>query len=139
MPRKSAASLSVAPPPARTSRLPAPSGLTPTQAAIWRDVVDVLPADYFGHEQAPQLVTYCRHAALASDLAQRLATLDPLAEGWAKLSAAQVSHSKAALAYARSLRLTMQSRVQPDTAGNKAKRTGPATLELLRSRYEVQQ
>jgi hypothetical protein len=139
MPRKSTAALAVAPVLIRTPRLRAPADLAPAQLALWHTVVDTLPGDYFSPEQAQLLRSYVTHAALADDLAQRLLTLDPMADGWSKLSVAQVSHSKAALAFARSLRLTNQSRVQPDTAATKARAGGPATLELLRTRYGVQE
>ena len=136
MPRKSALHLALAP--KATPRLRAPRDLTPQQAALWRAVVDSLPGDFFGVEQQQLLRSYCQHAALADELAQRLVNLDPLADGWPKLSAAQVSHSKSALAFARALRLTNQSRTQPDTAATKARsNTGPATLEALRNRYEA--
>lgn len=138
MPRKSA-SLTIAPVALRTPRLRAPADLTPPQAAVWHAVVDTLPGDYFSAEQAQLLRAYCQHTAMADHLAQRLVTLDPLDDGWSKLSAAQISHSKAALAFARSLRLTNQSRVQPDTAATKSRQTGPATLELMRSRYGAQE
>ena len=135
MPKPSAASLTIAPVVLRAPRLLAPADLTQQQAAGWHAVVDSLPGDYFGAEQIQQLRAYVMHAALADDLARRLVTLDPLADGWSKLSAAQVSHSKAALAFARSLRLTNQSRIEPDTAATKARSNGPATLELMRNRY----
>ena len=136
MPKKSAASLAIGSVAPAAPRLRVPRDLTPQQAALWRAVVDSLPGDFFGVEQAQLLRGYVQHSALADDLLQRLTTLDPMDDAWPKLSAAQVSHSKSALAFARSLRLTNQSRVQPDTAQSKAKgQTGPATLEALRSRY----
>lgn len=136
MPKPSAASLTVATVATPIVRLRPPRDLTPAQALLWRTVVDSLPGDYFGREQEQQLRAYVQHAAMADHLAQRLQATDPMADGWAKLSACQVSHSKAALALARGLRLTNQSRVQPDTAANKAKAGGRATLALMRRNYE---
>jgi hypothetical protein len=136
MPRKSTAALLALPaikPP--MPRLRAPADLTPAQAAHWHAVIDSLPGGYVGPEAAQQMRAYCVHAALADDLAQRLTTLDPLADGWVKLSACQVSHSKAALAFARALRLTTISRMERDTAATRAAQRGPATLEQMRQRY----
>lgn len=136
MPRPSAASLAITSVATPIARLRPPRDLTPAQALLWRTVVDSLPGDFFGREQEQQLRSYCQHAAMADDLAQRLQATDPMVDGWAKLSACQVSHSKAALALARGLRLTNQSRVQPDTAHTKSKAGGRATLALMRRNYE---
>jgi len=121
MPRKSAASLAVVPlpAPATAQRLAPPDDLPPEQAAIWRNVVDAMPADFFGREQVAVLRAYCLHTAVAQTLAGRLAAMDPGADAatWVKLSAQQVAHSKAALAHGRALRVTLNSRTQPDTVG----------------------
>jgi hypothetical protein len=118
MPRQSTASLAVVPiKPAASTRLAPPANLTADQKDLWRATVAALPADFFGKEQTPMLTSYVRHLARANDLERALQTLDPLAPDYLRLSSASVQQTKAALAFARALRLTNQARVEKATAG----------------------
>lgn len=120
MPRKSKESMQVArvEPLRRIERLRPPPGMSPRENEIWLGVVNPLPADYLKPEMGEQLKAYCFHQAMAERLAAKLASSDPDGE-WLKLSAQQIAHSKAALAFARSLRLTNQARQLPDMVGRK--------------------
>lgn len=135
--RKSAQDLAIKSPIAVIPRLKPPRTLSPLEARLWSGAVDALPAGFFGPEHVQQLDAWVRHSALAEMLAERLVELDPTDAAWPKLCAAQVAHSKAALAYARSLRLTVNSRADRDATATAAKkgRTGPASLEQLAARY----
>ena len=139
MPRKSRAATEVVPSAVRasTARLRPPAGLSEAEVAVWRGIVDVMPADFFRQEHVAQLTALCRHQAMAEMLVRRMGDVDPVddAQTWAKLSAAQVSHSKAALAYSRSLRLTLQAQKGPDTAANAVRQRPEMTLETLRRNY----
>jgi hypothetical protein len=96
--------------------------------------VDALPAGYFGSEQRQQLEAYVGHAALAAMLGEKLAD-GPIDADWLKVNAAQIAQSKAALAFARSLRLTLQARLDKTVAATQSRLTGPATLEQMKARY----
>ena len=60
MPRKSAAALSVLPPP-RTRRPEPPDELSEEEAVEWKAVVHRLPPEWFPKETHQVLVAYCRH------------------------------------------------------------------------------
>ena len=122
--RKSVADLAVVPVAPRLRRPPPPDGLTDEQAKLWRDVVDAMPAGWFGRETHEVLVNYCRHTVRHRFLSRQLDACpnDALASGdglehWNRLAAAAERESRAALACARSLRLTQQSQMRPETAG----------------------
>lgn len=136
MPKQSQAALSVVSPIKTLARLKAPQSLTTEQRRLWHIVVDNLPGDYFTPDQVPQLIQYVTHQSFADSLADKLQSLDVMEPAWPRLSAAQVSQSKAAMAAARSLRLTNQARKEPDTARNASRRTQAPTVEQLRQRYE---
>jgi hypothetical protein len=124
--------------PGRITRVMPPRKLTALERRHWVAVVDGLPAGFFGPEHAQQLAAYVNHAALAEVLGAWLLKAQPDDPKWAQVNAAQVAHSKAALAFARSLRITNNSRADRDAAATAARRgsTGPATIEQLRQRYE---
>ena len=137
MPRKSSASLAVVRPTATLPRLKPARKLSPLERRVWAESVDSLPGDYFGAESRSQLEAYVGHVALAAMLLERLSE-SPVDADWLKLCACQVAQSKAAAAYARSLRLTTQSRLDKTVAATKSKQGGPATLETLRLRYAAE-
>lgn len=115
MPRKSAASLTVAAiNRARPPRLPAPPHLTAAQAAIWKATVCALPSDYFPPEIAPTLERYCVHFSRAREIEKMLLAADlTKADGsayFAFLAKLARAESAAMGAAARALRLTNQSR-----------------------------
>jgi hypothetical protein len=70
--RKSAASLEIvtASNVERYARPLPPPELDEEQAAVWRVVVDRLPADWFPAETFPLLAAYCRHAVAARRIAE---------------------------------------------------------------------
>ena len=53
-----------------------PGELTEEQAAVWREVVDRLPADWFQAETFPLLAQYCRHVVSARRVQQVVATIE---------------------------------------------------------------
>ena len=129
--KRSAASLTVAAMPtirAVEPRLPAPRGLTPSQAVAWRSAVDSLPAGWFQSEHLPLLVAYCRHCARADELAKAIATvtpLDPVYERLAKLAGQETRHIAA---LARAMRITHQSRLKAETAANRSGERRPVDV-----------
>lgn len=135
MPRASSASLAIVQLSRLQPRVRPGRKLTALERRLWTQAVDSLPAGYFGAEHAQQLEAYVRHAGLAEMLAERLITTEP-GPDWLKLNAAHIAQSKAALAYARSLRITVQSRLDKTVASTRSKQLGPATLETLRQRYQ---
>lgn len=123
MPRKSLASMSVVPLGVRkATRLQPPAELSERQRELWKATVAPLPADYFARDQVALLKNYVVHCELAETLTNKLSELDPASPDWARVSAAQVSHSKSMLAFARALRLTSISRLAHDTAGRAIQR-----------------
>lgn len=54
---------------AERARPEPPSHLTSDHKRIWRQVVNALPADWFGPETYPLLIQYCRHTVRAEKLA----------------------------------------------------------------------
>lgn len=118
MPRKSRASFEVpsAPVVAPEQRLSPPAGLSARERELWRDTVAALPRGYLDAAQTHTLAGYVAHVAAAETLAERLRSLDVEDEAWHRLDRARTTHTKAALAHARALRLTAQSRLEPDRA-----------------------
>jgi hypothetical protein len=116
--RKSQAHLAIVAP-IPTGRPQPPPDLTEEQAEVWRSTAAALPHDWFPRETLPILAQYCRHVCRARWLAK---WLDKNAPGMTvaeldKGLAMSERESRAVLAHARSLRLTLQSRTDPKTAG----------------------
>ena len=118
-------------------RVKPPRALTKAEHRHWTATVDALPAFFFGPEHAQQLAQYVQHAALAEQFGAWLAKSAPDTPEWVRINAAMLGHSKAALAYARALRITVNSRADRDAAAAAARdgRAGPATVAQLRQRY----
>ena len=55
-----------------TPRPKSPIELSDEQAEVWREIVNRMPADWFGPETIPLLVQYCRHVARARRFAYLL-------------------------------------------------------------------
>ena len=127
MSRKSSASLSVVQvSPLR--RLAPPNGLTKEQAALWSDVVESKPADWFGPDNAPLLAEYVRAVTMCDALeAQVQAAMagDEVGDVKAYLNMRD-KESKRATSIATKLRLTQQSRYTPQAAATATKRAGGA-------------
>jgi hypothetical protein len=99
-------------------RLQPPDTLNDAQKVIWHQTVDNLPDDWFSLEQTPMLVAYCQHVARAAQIEAALATLDPLSDldTFDKLAKLAAGESAKVAMFARSMRLTQQSRLKAETA-----------------------
>jgi hypothetical protein len=116
--RKSAAHLAIVAP-IPTGRPQPPPDLTEEQSEVWRSTAAALPPDWFARETLPVLAQYCRHVCRARWLAKWVDKNAP-SMGMPELDkglAMCERESRAVLAHARSLRLTLQSRTDPKTAG----------------------
>lgn len=100
----------------------APEGFPEDAAAIWRRVVVALPGGWFGPEHRDMLSAYCLHAAAANRFQLELAGMDAdtscpdsiMAAN--RLSGMAERESRAALAMARSMRITHQAQTTPTEA-----------------------
>jgi len=126
--RKSTAELATAPASIDKARQrpPPPDGLGEAEASIWRRVVSSLPPDWIRPEQRELLANYCRHQHRAerfSRIATKLAHGDGLTrddiEDVDKACKLCERESRAALALARALRLTVTSQTRAETAASK--------------------
>jgi len=129
--RKSTAELATAPASldAARERPPPPDDLTGEQREVWRKTVSALPAGWIAPEHHEILKAYCRHAIRAHDLSERLDAADvsklgnlgaPMGlETYDKIRRAAESESRAMLAAARALRLTVTSQTRQETAATK--------------------
>lgn len=127
MSKPSTASLSVVPV-AVVSRLAAPEGLTPEEAALWQAVVDSKPAEWFGEDSAPLLKEYVRAACVCDLLdVQVKAALAGSDAGIVKaLLDMRDKESKRVTSIATKLRLTQQSRYTPQAAATADRKAGNA-------------
>lgn len=127
--RKSASALAVIPD--LSGRLPLlipPATLTAAELATWRTTVDGTPRGWFQREQVPLLVEYCAHVAEAARLRQAARADDLDLATFATLSGLALRESALALAFARSLRLTTQSRMASSSAARRA--DGSRSVEI---------
>lgn len=120
----------------RIVRPDAPYSLTDEQAAIWRTVVDDLPADWFRPHNHALLAQYCRHvatsdalAAMIADCLKGTAPKTPKGRrqidvgGLDRLLKMQEREGRAASSLATRLRLTIQATRAADT------KKPPATID----------
>ena len=121
--KRSSASLEVAPVSVLPTGRPAPPDeLSDRERALWRSIAGSMPGDYFRREHLPQLRDYVRHLARGERFDAMLAAADddtPLAD-LDRLARMRERESRASLALARSLRLTMTSQIRPETAGRRS-------------------
>ena len=134
--RKSAAQLATAAQIGPRVGCPPPADLTADQQIEWRAIVAALPAGWFTRESWPVLSAYCRHVDRSRRVAAVLDHVDlctMLTDGglddYRKLAAEAREESRAALACARSLRLTQQSRSDPKTAARRTRGPHPVALD----------
>lgn len=122
--RKSAASLAVVASNALPQRIEPPGYLSPAQAALWVDVVNTKPADWFGPDSAPILVEYVRAVETCNQLAGPIAaTMDGgNPKEIASILTVRDREAKRAADLATKLRLTQQSRYTPQAAATANKR-----------------
>lgn len=102
----------------KNPRLQPPTTLSAAQKIIWTQTVSNLPSDWFSLEQVPMLTAYCGHVARAAQIEGALAGLDPLVDlvQFDKLSKLAAGESAKIAMFARSMRLTQQSRMKAETA-----------------------
>lgn len=109
-------------------RLEPPEDLPEGQAKIWRETVAGEPSDFFNTAATRALLTdYCRHRFAANEFAALIDAFPPehlvTPEGMRRydwLSKQMDRNSQAASRLATKLRLTNQSRWQPQSAAIKA-------------------
>ena len=121
MPRKSAASLTVAPLIRREpARLTPPSHLAAEERDVWIQTVNALPAKYLPVEVAPLLERFCVHVARARLIETMISETDMEAAGsalqYADLAKLSRAETAAVAALARALRISNQSRLKAETA-----------------------
>jgi hypothetical protein len=124
MPRKSAAALAIATPPGLPGlRLATPPELTPEQGTVFRATVDALPVTWFSREQVPMLEQYARCVCRVREIEAVLAKTR-VTDGapYDRLTRLAKHETALMLRLARSLRLTVQSRLRPTTAHNRARK-----------------
>ncbi len=134
MPRKSAASLAIAPPPTAISgmRLPPPDHLTEAARAVWREIVGACPANFFDRAAVPLLETLAHSTAEHRRLTAWLADCSELAD-ITKLSRLIDTHAARIAQASTRLRITNQSRYNPRQAGKAAADLSPA--DRIRQNY----
>ena len=112
--RKSVASIPVANQSVvRAERLQPPEELEVEARAVWMEVVNALPADWFRPEAIEVLVMYCRHAVTArrvADLIKRLEAQDEFdVQEYDRLLKMQEREGRALSSLATRLRITPQA------------------------------
>ncbi|WP_300106349.1 hypothetical protein [Rhodoferax sp.] len=102
-------------------RLQPPAALSMAQQFVWHQTVDNLPDDWFAAEQIPMLTAYCGHVARAAQIEAALSGLDPLDDlpEFDKLTKLAAGESAKIAMFARSMRLTQQSRLKAETASSR--------------------
>jgi hypothetical protein len=127
--RKSAASLSVMPAPV-ARRLDPPAGMNARQSALWREVVEAKPVDWFSADNGPLLAEYVRAVDMGNMLAIQIDALlssddsTEIALQLKPLLDMRDKEAKRATSIATKLRLTNQSRYTPQAAATANKRAG---------------
>lgn len=126
---KSSNELSVAPAKsidkARSRPVP-PEGLGEPESALWRRIVAAMPAGWFKREHIEMLARYCQHQVRAERFNRwaNATTGEHLDDGFSledfdRLCRMADRESRAALALARSMRLTHQAQLRAETAATK--------------------
>lgn len=126
MPRRSAASLAIAPIRPPKHRLDPPRGLSKGASAVFRAIVSAVDAEHFSPADLPLLTEYARAADLANRAAAELdkhgAVTDGKASAWLVVQEKSV---RALTALAARLRICPQSRFDRTVAGTKARNSQP--------------
>lgn len=118
MPRKSKAAMQVVQL-AESARPGPPKMLTRKEKALWREIVNSLPGDYFRASDRTLLANYCRFSVRSDDLAVKLVA-DPENSELDKMCRAAVSTVSS---LATKLRLCPNARIQKDSQKLKSKTT----------------
>ena len=116
-----------------------PDSLAPDELVVWRVTVTPLPRGWFTPDQVPLLESYCVHTATARRLRallRDLATDNDVRRVAIPLEQAR-KESALVLRFATALRLTVQIRAYPVTAGRRAAEAVPIrdVRDLLEDRH----
>jgi hypothetical protein len=133
--RKSVAELTVVRGAFGTGRPPPPEDLTDRQAAIWREVVETEPAEFFATAVTRALLAdYCRHRDSSEQLSAGVSAFKPEwlkeEDGPGRLNTLLIMRDRevrATTTLATKLRLTNQSRYQTQPAARAAARAATGT------------
>ncbi len=127
--RKSGAEIATAPPAdlqAAREHPPAPEGMTTPERLIWNRVSGAMPAGWFKREHIDLLRAFCQHAARSDRFNQMASAIDPQEIGERieltdldRISKMAERESRAALALARTMRITHQAQIRPESAATK--------------------
>lgn len=127
--RKSAASLAVVATSSLPQRLEPPAYLTEAERALWLDVVNSKPIEWFGPDSSPVLVEFVRAVETCNQLAGpvsiTMAGGDP--GEIEKILKVRDREAKRAADLATKLRLTQQSRYTPQAAATANKKSQNAS------------
>lgn len=123
--RPSTASLATAPV-ASWQRLEPPDTLSPTQAALWREIVATKPAEWFKSDAAPVLEAYVRAIENARRTQIALDATDPTdITSYRIFADLAMKQANVIAQLATKLRLTPQSRYGARSAATADARTAP--------------
>jgi hypothetical protein len=107
-------------------RIQPPTAMAAAQKAVWETTTAPLPADWFTSEHLPALTAYCNHVVRAAQIEAALATLHPVADldVFDELTKLAAGESAKVGMWARSMRISHQSRVKAEQAGAHASAAG---------------
>ena len=126
MARKSAAALAVVPKGKPDSRTPAPDDLNEAERAMWAEIVDTKPADWFDLDSVPVLKEYIRAAMTCDRLAGMVEEVMAEGDGRDVKTVLDMRDKEArrVASLATKLRLTQQSRYTPQSAATANRKAG---------------
>ena len=129
MPRRSAASLSVLLPELEPVPIPvAPPSLTAQQATLWRTILVSKPSDWWDQSSLPLLANLVRHLTTYDQICEQLERYDmgdvEKVDIVNKLLAMRDREGKAVASLSTKMRLTQQSKYEPQRAQHIAMRGG---------------
>jgi hypothetical protein len=102
--------------------------LSKAAAAVWRETVGAMRADWFGRETHPVLEAYCRHVALARLISKGIPTeIGEDVAAFDRMSAMHVRETQAISSLATRMRLTHQSSFDRKVA-KREEYTGPRCM-----------
>ena len=134
--RKSTASLTVLPTVLKPVETDAPEHLSDQEKAEWKKIVDRMPTGFFTAEMFPMLAALCQHivsqkkiSAIIDGMGQMSATDPEAIKQYDRLLAMRERESRAMASFSTKLRLTPQSRYQPNTAGSKTAGVGSGAIK----------
>ena len=109
MPRRSLEALLIPPlPTLSTPRIAPPAHLDKNELAIWAQITNALPANWFTRDQTALLERYCVHVARARNLESLIEQTDPISAAvqWDRLTRLAAAETRVMLGLARAMRLT---------------------------------